>query len=165
VQKRLPYVIALSDRCPVGSVLPCLSVCNVGVLWPNGWMDQDETWHGDRPLPRLHCVRWGPSNLPKKRHSSRPFSAHISLPNGWMDQDATWYKGRPRPRWHCLWWGPFVSDIAIFVLKRDVKLQLTNFDGDPSHPCQKNSRFAVWRVSTVPLQALTRQLRAVWIVE
>jgi len=28
----------LSDRCPV-----CLSVCNVGVLWPNGWMYQDET--------------------------------------------------------------------------------------------------------------------------
>ena len=30
----------------------CLSVCpmcNVGVLWPNGWMDQDETWHGGRP--------------------------------------------------------------------------------------------------------------------
>ena len=26
-----------------------LSVCNVGVLWPNGWMDQDETWHGGRP--------------------------------------------------------------------------------------------------------------------
>jgi len=23
--------------------------------------------------------------------------------------------------------GPFVSDIALFVLKRDVKLQLTNF--------------------------------------
>ena len=20
--------------------------CNIGVLWPNGWMDQDETWHG-----------------------------------------------------------------------------------------------------------------------
>ena len=30
----------LSDRCPVLSV--CLSVCNVSVLWPNGWMDQDE---------------------------------------------------------------------------------------------------------------------------
>ena len=27
----------LSDRC-----LSC-SVCNVGVLWPNGWTDQDET--------------------------------------------------------------------------------------------------------------------------
>ena len=30
----------LSDRC-----LSVLSVCNVGVLWPNGWMGQDETWH------------------------------------------------------------------------------------------------------------------------
>jgi len=33
----------LSDRRPVSSV------CDVGVLWPNGWMDQDETWHGGRP--------------------------------------------------------------------------------------------------------------------
>jgi len=22
----------------------CLSVCDVGVLWPNGWMDQDVTY-------------------------------------------------------------------------------------------------------------------------
>ena len=29
---------------------PCL-------LWPNGWMDQDGTWYGGRPLPRPHCVR------------------------------------------------------------------------------------------------------------
>jgi len=35
--------------------LSVLSVCNVGVLWPNGWMDQDETWHGGRPRPRTHC--------------------------------------------------------------------------------------------------------------
>ena len=26
-------------------VCPVLSVCDVGVLWPNGWTDQDETWH------------------------------------------------------------------------------------------------------------------------
>jgi len=26
--------------CPVA----CLS-CDVGVLWPDGWMDQDATWH------------------------------------------------------------------------------------------------------------------------
>jgi len=41
----------------------CLSVCPVcddGVLWPNGWMDQDETWHDGRPRPRPHCVRLGP---------------------------------------------------------------------------------------------------------
>jgi len=24
-------------------LLSCLSVCNVGVLWPNGWTDQNET--------------------------------------------------------------------------------------------------------------------------
>jgi len=27
----------LSDRCPV------CPVCDVGLLWPNGWTDQDET--------------------------------------------------------------------------------------------------------------------------
>ena len=28
-------------------------VCDVGVLWPNGWTDQDETWHvlGGDPAP------------------------------------------------------------------------------------------------------------------
>jgi len=30
----------LFDRCPV---------CHVGTLRPNGWMHQDETWHGGRP--------------------------------------------------------------------------------------------------------------------
>jgi len=30
----------LSDCCPVLSV--CLSVCNVGVLLPNGWMDHNK---------------------------------------------------------------------------------------------------------------------------
>ena len=28
--------------CPMLSVR-CLSVCDVGILWPNGWMDRDET--------------------------------------------------------------------------------------------------------------------------
>jgi len=46
----------LSDRC-----LSCLSVCNVGVSWPSGWMDQDATSYGGRPLPRPHCVRRGPT--------------------------------------------------------------------------------------------------------
>jgi len=31
----------------------CPVVCNVGVLWPNSWMHQDETWHRGRPWPRL----------------------------------------------------------------------------------------------------------------
>jgi len=34
----------------------CLSVCvDVRALWPNGWMDQDETWHAGRPRPWPHC--------------------------------------------------------------------------------------------------------------
>jgi len=41
----------------------CLSVSDVGVLCPNGWMDQDETWHGGRPRARPHCVTWGPEHL------------------------------------------------------------------------------------------------------
>jgi len=39
-------------------------------------MDQDEAWHAGRPRPRPHCVRWGPSSLPKKGHSPQ-FSAHV----------------------------------------------------------------------------------------
>jgi len=36
------------------------------VLWPNGWMDQDDTWHVGRPRPRPHCARWGPSSPPQR---------------------------------------------------------------------------------------------------
>jgi len=52
-------------RCPV------LSVCDVGALWPNGWTDQDETWHADRPQPWPHCVRWG-SISPTERGTATP---------------------------------------------------------------------------------------------
>jgi len=38
----------LSGRC----LSVCSSpVCNVGILWPNGWTDQDETWRADRSRP------------------------------------------------------------------------------------------------------------------
>jgi len=54
-----------------------LSVCDVGLLWPNGWTDQDETWHAGKPRPWPHCVRWGPSSpSPKGAHPTQ-FSAHI----------------------------------------------------------------------------------------
>jgi len=73
--KRLARSYRLSYRCL--SVCPVWSVCNVGVLWPNGWMGQDEAWHGQRPPPRPHCVRWGPSPQ---------FSAHVccGLTAGWI---------------------------------------------------------------------------------
>ena len=67
--------------------LSCLfcPVCNVGVSWPNGWMDQDETWRAGRPRPWSHCVRWEPSSLSPKGHSPQ-FSAHICCGQmaGWI---------------------------------------------------------------------------------
>jgi len=81
--------------------------CNVGVLWTNGWMDQDKTWHGGRPRPWPHCVRWGPA-LPKKGGDTAPqFSAHV-----WCGQMAGWIKmphsseEGPQPRQHCVRWNP-----------------------------------------------------------
>jgi len=70
----------LSDRClsvclSVLSPLSC-PVCDVRALWPNGWIDQDETWHADRPRPWPHCVRCGPSSHSPKGHNPQ-FSADI----------------------------------------------------------------------------------------
>ena len=36
----------------------------VGVLWPNGWMDQDETWRAGRPRPWPNRVKWDPAPPP-----------------------------------------------------------------------------------------------------
>jgi len=63
-----------------------LYVCKVGVLCQNSWMDQGETWHGSRPRPRPHCVRWDPA-LPSKRGTVTQFSAHDSC-----GQTAGWIK-------------------------------------------------------------------------
>ena len=58
------------------------------LLWPNGCMDQDSTWHGGRPQPRRLCVRWGPP--PQKggaAKSPRQFSALV-----YCGQTAGWIK-------------------------------------------------------------------------
>jgi len=74
----------LPDRCPV-----CLScpVCNVGVLWPNGWMDQNETWHAGRPRHWPHCIRWKNSSPSPERGPSLQFWAHV-----YCGQTAAWIK-------------------------------------------------------------------------
>jgi len=67
----------LLDRRPV--CLSVLSVCDVGVLWPNSWTDPDKTWHAGRPqtVRPGHIVLDGdPVPLPPKGHSSQ-FSAHV----------------------------------------------------------------------------------------
>jgi len=79
---------SLSCRTVVCLSCPVLSICNVGELWPNGWMDQDAIWYGGRPHPRPHCVRWRPSFFSlKKEHSSPQFSAHV-----YCGQMAGWIK-------------------------------------------------------------------------
>ena len=35
----------------------CLSVCNVGVLWPNGSSDRDDFWHTPCPGQQWPCIR------------------------------------------------------------------------------------------------------------
>ena len=83
-----PFVkrFALCHRsvvCPVLSVCP---VCAFAVLWPNGSMDQDESWHRGRPRHRPHCVRWRPSS-PIQNGQIPQFSAHVRC-----DQTAGWIK-------------------------------------------------------------------------
>jgi len=72
-----PFVKGFA-RCYRTVVLPVCPVRNVGVLWPNGWMDQDVTWCGGRRRPRPHCVRWWPSS-PLKRGTAVPLFSAMSV--------------------------------------------------------------------------------------
>ena len=66
--------------------LSVLSVCEVRALWPNGWTDQNETWHAGRTRPWPPCVSCGPSSPPLKGHNPQ-FSAHTCC-----GQMAAWIK-------------------------------------------------------------------------
>jgi len=48
------------------------------LLWPNGWMDQNGTWHEDGPWSSPHCATWGPSS-PSQKQAAEPaqFLAHF----------------------------------------------------------------------------------------
>jgi len=68
-----------------------LSVCDVGVLWQNGWTVKMklDMWVGLGPG---HIVLDGdPAPLPTKGHSPSPiFSPYLLSQNGLMDQDTIW---------------------------------------------------------------------------
>ena len=87
----------LSVRCLYVVCLYC-PVCDVGVLWPSGWTDQDETWHAGRPRAWPHCFRWGPSSPSPKGAHPPIFGRYLLRPNNCTDRDVTWYGARPRPR-------------------------------------------------------------------
>ena len=84
-------------------------VCNVGVLWPNGWMDQDETLCAGRSWPWPHCVSWGPT----KGAQPYQFSANICC-----GQMAGWIK--------------MPLGLQVGLSSGDFVL-----DGDPALPSQK----------------------------
>jgi len=76
------------------------------LLWPNGWMDQIDTWHGGGPRSRPHCVRWGPSSPSPKGtqpHNFRPMSI-VAKRLDELRRHLVW--GRPWPRRLCVPWGP-----------------------------------------------------------
>ena len=69
-----------------GAQPPVFGSC---LLWPNGWMDQDGTWHGGIGLGPVHIMLDGDrAPLPKRGQSHPPqFSAHLS-----SGQTAGWIK-------------------------------------------------------------------------
>ena len=93
-------------------------VCNVGALWPNGWMDQDA---GRPRAPDTLCQMENQLPLPKGAQppifgpyllwpngcmcqmGTQPpiFGPFLLWPNGWMHQHATWYGDRQQPRGLC----------------------------------------------------------------
>ena len=77
---------------PKGGGVPQFSVC---LLWPNGWMQQDATWYGDRPSP-----------LP----NFRPMSIVAKRLDGW--------------RWHLAWrWASAQATLCnILVLPNLISL-------------------------------------------
>jgi len=79
---RLCFCLSACPVCPVCPV--CLSVCDVRALWPNGWMDQDETRHAGRPRSRTHCVMVTQlaAAPPPKGHTSN--FRHISVVAKWL---------------------------------------------------------------------------------
>ena len=67
------------------------------LLWPNGWMDQDGTWHGGSPWSSPHCARWGHSSPPQNREQSpSKFSVHLYCDQtaGCIKMPLNWYGGR-----------------------------------------------------------------------
>ena len=81
------WILSLRLRIFFGRPLSVCPVCNVGVLWSNGWMDQDQdaTWHGGIGLCPGHNVLDGDPGLQKgysPRPNFRPMSVVAKLLDG-----------------------------------------------------------------------------------
>ena len=119
-----------TSRCNPGTISnPAISglrnANSWNVYWPNGCMDQDETWHGGRPRPWPHCFRWGPNSPPPKGHSPRSIFGPCPL---WPL--ATWLDGQmplgtevglgPKQNIVLVWLHQYVH--ATYLRSIDVKI-------------------------------------------
>jgi len=111
-------------------------VCNIGVLWPKGWMDQEETWHaayvccdqmaGCIKMPLGMEVGLGPGDFPldgdptppspRRQQSPHQFSAHVCC-----SKTAWWMK-------------------MAFGVEVSLGPGHTVLDGDPAHIPKKRDR-------------------------
>jgi len=77
-----PFVKRFTLCCQ--TVVCPVCVWDVGAVWPNSCMDEDETWHAGRPQPRTRCVRWGLSS-PSPKGAQPPNFRPISVVAKWLD--------------------------------------------------------------------------------
>ena len=102
----------VDDVVVFGATVVSLScdVCNVGVLWRNGWMDPDKAWHAGIGIA-LDTLCYIGTQVPVPQRGTGPqFSAHICC-----GQMARWIK---------------------MPLRREVGLHPSSIvlDGDPAPP-------------------------------
>jgi len=113
-------------------LVPCL-------LWPDGWRDQDATWHGGRSRPRPHCSRWG-SCSSSPNGAQPPILAHICC-----NQMAGWIK---------------------MPLGREIGLSPSDIvlDGDPAPHLPKSGRAPNFRpISVVAKRLDASRCHLVWM--
>jgi len=77
---------ALPPQKGGGAPSPIFGPC---LLWPNGWMDQDGTWHGGEPWSKPHCARWGTSSSPPEKGQTPNFRPILFRRHElhWLDAD------------------------------------------------------------------------------
>jgi len=64
------YIVLDGEPAPLPKREQSSPIFGPFLLSPNGWMNQDGTWHGGGPWSKPHCARWGPSSpLPKWGHT------------------------------------------------------------------------------------------------
>jgi len=95
------FALCYQSVCPV---------CDVGVLWPNGWTDRDITWRAGRPR---HCVRWGPSSPLQRGTVPPPIFGPISVAAKWLhDQDVMVWSQASAQATLCIW-GPMQTAVPL----------------------------------------------------